>query len=182
MAVRQSTKEGFTLIEILVVVSVVTLLSSFVILYSSMGRSQIALSVEAAKIAQLITRARSLSISTYTQSGSSCGYGVNINYSVGSYSLFKYGTPQNCAINYVNVSDASYSEEESYRLSSSLVFDGTHADSMQYVFFLPPDPITSIWTSAGKVTNGSDAAVYIKTKNGNSASKVMVGAGGQVSF
>src|SRR5438105_773284 len=65
---KGGSRSGFTLIELLVSMMITMLLSGFIITYTSGGRAQTTLYVEQAKLGQLVSRAKSLSISTYNKS------------------------------------------------------------------------------------------------------------------
>ena len=56
---------GFTLIEVLIVIAISAMLAGIAIGYSGVGRNQTALSVEETKISQFILQARTLAIATY---------------------------------------------------------------------------------------------------------------------
>ena len=53
-------RKGFTLIELLMVVAISAMLSAMAISYSNVSKNQITLSVETAKLAQTILRAKDL--------------------------------------------------------------------------------------------------------------------------
>ena len=91
-------RNGFTLIEMLVVIAVMALLSGLAIVYSHVGQNQVALSVESAKVAQLILEAKDLSVATYSDKKNTCGYGVHFDYSTNRYSLFEYDLPSGQSI------------------------------------------------------------------------------------
>src|SRR3989344_3199887 len=83
-------RRAFTLIEILVVISVITMLSAFVLTYNATSRNQVALRIEQAELVQTISRAKSLALATYNKPEVPCGYGVYINYSENNYAIFSY--------------------------------------------------------------------------------------------
>lgn len=89
-------RRGFTLVEMLVVIGITTLFAAMAIGYSHVGENENALTVETAKIAEMILQARELALATYGGSVASggtdnaCGFGVHIDYSNQTYSLFAY--------------------------------------------------------------------------------------------
>ncbi len=74
---------GFTLIELMVTVSLTVLFTAFAATSNRSTNNQIALYTEQGKIINLIYKARSLAISTYTRTENSedvpCGYGIYLN-------------------------------------------------------------------------------------------------------
>ena len=61
------SKFGFTVVELLIIISVSALLMSMVIFYSRGGEKQIILIREQAKIVNTILRSKSLAIQTFAQ-------------------------------------------------------------------------------------------------------------------
>ena len=178
---RFHDRQGFTLVELLVTVSITALLSSFVIVYTSRGRAQTTLFVEQAKVGQVIIRAKSLAISTYDSATSLCGYGVHFDIPAGTYALFSY-TASHCAqISSIDPTDAAaYAELQRFSLPKALIFEQS-PDSLQDVFFLPPDPTTFVWSGGVLLASGS-GAVRVKTADNVYLRVVQVSTAGQVSF
>jgi len=159
-------KKGFTLIEILIVLAITSVLSGLAIVYSHVGQNQISLSIEESKIAQLILRAKELSIATYTANDATCAYGVQFNLANSSYSLFAYdsATSSGSGIKATCPSVARTSaaidagaigiyEQGSWQLHTaagvSLIDPANLAaseasDTIQDILFYPPDPCTLI--------------------------------------
>ncbi|RJP45623.1 hypothetical protein C4587_00530 [Candidatus Parcubacteria bacterium] len=172
-------RTGLSLIELLVTISLTTLLSSLVIAYSNIGRRQVTLSVEASKIAQTVLRAKALAISTYNQPIVPCGYGVEVDYALNTYALYSYDAPSCSSI--ASVNPVQKMQIERSGLSPGLVFE-LRPDSLRDVIFLPPDPRTLLSVDpAGSFTN-SPAVVYMKTVDGLASAAVTVNVNGQVTF
>jgi prepilin-type N-terminal cleavage/methylation domain-containing protein len=99
MTKKKSSRAAFTLVEMLVVIGISTLVSAAAILYSNVGQNEVALTVETAKVAQLVLQARELALDTYTGTVTSttrpCGYGVHFDFDSNpqTYSLFAYMVP-----------------------------------------------------------------------------------------
>jgi prepilin-type N-terminal cleavage/methylation domain-containing protein len=73
-------KKGFTLIELVVVIGILSLLSASLITYSRAGEKQIVFFKEQSVLTGIVFRAKNLAISTYGRNGAdSCGYGIHFN-------------------------------------------------------------------------------------------------------
>lgn len=159
-----NNKKGFTLIEILIVLAITAVLSSFAIVYTHVGQNQISLSIEESKVAQLILEARELSIATYSSNNNTCAYGVAFNYASSTYSLFAYnaaatsseyiGRPicPSLASTSKNIDLNAMQEYQpgSWQVHTAqgvkLVNGGAASDTIQYILFYPPDPCTLVST------------------------------------
>ncbi len=92
----QRSRRGFTLVEMLVVIGITTLFAAMAIGYSHVGENENALTVETAKVAELILQARELALDTYGGSlvsggtQNACAFGVRFDYTNQTYSLFAY--------------------------------------------------------------------------------------------
>ena len=159
------------MIEILVVVAITALLSSLAIIYTHIGQNQISLSIEESKVAQLILEAKELSVATYSENGTTCGYGVEFNYAdpIGNstYSLFAYnaaasssqpgGRPicptiasTSAAIDTDAIQEYTDGNWQIHPAQGVELVDPASAasDTIQYVLFYPPDPCTLISTDS----------------------------------
>ena len=130
-------ESGFSLLEILVVLGVMTMLSTVVFSYGRSGENQIILFQEQAKMVSAILRSKNLAIQTYLDEESICGYGVHIDLSKNRLIIFK-DKFESC-----NDSDNRYSgDNEDFEIIdlherlSALESDFTD------VLFIPPDPQT----------------------------------------
>ncbi len=74
----------------IVVIGVTVVLTSIVFVFGNPARQQVALSVEQARLSQIILRAKSLAVATFNQPPVPCGYGVAIDYDNNKYSIFSY--------------------------------------------------------------------------------------------
>ncbi len=81
---------GFTISEMIVVIGVSVVLTSIVFVFGNPARQQVALSVEQARLSQIILRAKSLAVATFNQPPVPCGYGVAVDYTNNKYSIFSY--------------------------------------------------------------------------------------------
>jgi prepilin-type N-terminal cleavage/methylation domain-containing protein len=189
-------RNGFTLVEILVVLGISALLSGMAIAYSNVSRNATALTVEEAKISQFILRAKSLAIATYGgtfTSGSPvfCGYGVTFNLGATpqTYSIFAYSpvtAPTACPTG-SSISSISSAQEIQYSSGSWHVplTNGvrllSQADSLVTILFYPPDP--RIFLSHDNASFVSaPLKVHLQTTDGNNSANLSINAGGQILF
>jgi|GEM_PF-709086 prepilin-type N-terminal cleavage/methylation domain-containing protein len=203
-------RNGFTLIEILVVLAITALLSSLAIIYTHVGQNQVSLSVEESKVAQFILEAKELSIATYSTSKTTCAYGVQFNYASSTYSIFQYNTavptgptgrpicPSIASTSAAGVVSGAISiyEQGSWHVHTA---DGvtlikptsTASYGIYDVLFYPPDPCTLV--SLDGTTFVSDCAgggagpldtgyVRLSTVDGSDSRTISVNSAGQVSL
>jgi type II secretory pathway pseudopilin PulG len=181
---------AFTVIELLVVVAISAMLSTLAILYSSIGRNQISLTVEESKIAQFILQAKALSIATYTNSSDVCGYGVRIDVADQTYSIFAYSPvgsppcPSVAGITGISSSDEAPAAQGTWQVPvSSGVQLTSDIDSLAAVMFYPPDP--DVFLSEDNATFDAPAKtlhIYLRTVDGKNSATISVNPEGQVSF
>lgn len=185
---------GFTLIELIVFIAISAVLSSLAITYSNVGRNQVALSLEAAKISQFILQAKELAIATYGTS-SSCGFGVVFNFlsNPQTYSVFAYSPagapPCPAAANVTNIKSNDIKEYTPGTWGVSvaqgvLLTSDQFADGLGAVLFYPPVP--SVFLSRDKQAQygftNAISNIYLKTTDGQNSLTLSVNPQGQVSF
>jgi len=185
------------MIELLVVLSVTTLLTIFMILWGRSSREQTVLYIERAQLVQVLTRAKEMAISTSKGGpGSTCGYGVNFNYELQSYALFQVlGTSRSACLRSLQnpvaflyearggTSNLTYIEKESFKIRpGAVIVSAVLSESpLQDIFFAPPDPRTLIWTTDGVVQ--TEAQIHMQTADGSFIPPpVAVNAFGQISL
>lgn len=179
------SRNGFTLIELIVVLGITALLSSILISYNSTSRQQLALYAEQIKFVETILRAKALSLSPSIQSSSGvCGYGVQIDYTAMNYSLFRCGMPKetDCqSIDSINV--CSRTIISTLDMNNNVKFitqDGT--PRLDEILFIPPDPKTLV-VSGGAVVNSGNASVIIQTQNESlKSAPISVNSAGLIDF
>jgi prepilin-type N-terminal cleavage/methylation domain-containing protein len=182
--------KGFTVVELIVTIGVIAVLASYLILYNKNSQAQIILSLEQAKLVDALNTAKSLTLSTYIENVSSCGYGVYINYSNNSYEIFRYGQPPNCgaiASSSINSTDPSYTKIKITNLPKEVVFDISGNNKLDAMFFIPPDPKILIWRdgSPNPITENAqnyEAYIYLKTKDNSMSKTIKINVAGQISF
>lgn len=209
---KKFARAAFTAVELLVVLAITALFSAFAITYSSIGRNEVSLTVEASKISQFILQAKELAITTYTSSGSlSCGYGVTIDMAATpqTYSIFSYD-PQGNDVNGVPITtcqqvaasdiytrtipniDANGNDEEQPYTPGTWkvpISNGVQIvpepDSLITVLFYPPDP-TVLLNKSGDGSNfdpaASTLAVHLRTVDMKNTAEITISPLGQVSI
>jgi prepilin-type N-terminal cleavage/methylation domain-containing protein len=87
---RLFTKDGFTLIEMMIVVAITATLAGMVVYANHSGGDQILLFTEQAKVVGLLNRARAYSLEKKVIGGSNiCGFGVRFTKDTGTLVIFK---------------------------------------------------------------------------------------------
>lgn len=176
-----SKDAGFTTIEILVVISVLTILSGILILYSRTSENQIALLKEQAKIVNTFIRARALASETFASEDTPkpCGYGVFLSLTGRSVTIFRdmpdLNTPDDCTS-----ADKRFTEDDPEEVFEAFVLDERVSvdlgdTSFVEVIFIPPDPQTIL-------NNGSltDANIVITPIEGTGSLGVRINDAGQI--
>ncbi len=176
-------RKGFTLVELLVTVGVTALLASYMILYGSVSRQQVSLSVETAKLAQVVSRAKSLSISTFNSENALCGYGVFFDYVDQKYYLRSYELKPDCesALRGDPVQLGVTYTLEAYSLVPEVSIRNASSNSLTDVIFIPPDPKT-VTNIDGIVSSRASGAVYLRTADGQLQRVINVNSSGQITF
>jgi len=185
-----SSQKGFTLVEILVTVSVMAMLSSALVLHNRSNQSQLVLYREQAKIINTILRAKSLALNTYDTAGAPCAYGVHFGKdSKGNweYRIFQdldaNSEKTGCSTDGLKA-DNKYSGGESpnsedldlpivEKLSSGIKF--SEPLGFTDIVFIPPDP-TAVITPIP----ADDSAVLVITSSNRDSKKVKINLFGQV--
>jgi len=83
-------KAGFTVLEMMVVISIMILLSSVLILYSRTGENQIVLFRDQSRLITGLNRAKSLGIQSLDVSNSFCAFGVHLSKAENAFLIFRF--------------------------------------------------------------------------------------------
>ena len=165
---------GFTVVELLIIISVSALLMSMVIFYSRGGEKQIILLREQAKLVSTILRSKSLAIQTFAQPGRACGYGVHFiqNGPGGAGYILFNDLADNCS-----TSDRRYSGEaedsEKFLLDGLLKFIQPVPED---ILFIPPDPQVVL------IPDQLEAIITIASLDEQLSAKIKITNAGQVTI
>lgn len=180
----------------LVVIGVTALIAGTMITYSYSSRIRTELFVEQAKIAQLVSRAKSLAITTFVVNNRlPCGYGVHFDYSSGIERVELYRYDSYVDVNgfdacdpldrdVVGVTEPSRRfvfENESYAMKGNARISpaSTGGDGLADVIFLPPRPQARLFWRDPAYSN-SEGEINIRA--GSETLSIFINSAGQISF
>lgn len=172
-------RRGFSVIEMLVVMSILVVLSSFLILYNRTGELQIILLREQAQLISTVIRAKSLALNTLIEDVPACGYGVHIEVST-SATPSKYFVYRDKAIN-------CRTSDRIYAAASDEIVDGTEVVlpkqvvfgdiGVRDIMFVPPEPEAFLDGSQAL----AEADIVMTSNDGKTKATVTVNNAGQIS-
>ena len=183
--------KGLTLTEILVTIAIIIILSGLVIANSGAGKSQLALSRSANKLAQDLRKAQEMAMSAKecpekcpigTENICDCAgvvpdrYGIGFNANSNNYFLF---ADRNNNGNYQEVPDVKIETmyvEKGVSITELLTAPPPNSPNQVYVSFKPPDPLTEI-----RDPGVPRLTVEIILKAGEQIRKVIVNEAGLIS-
>jgi len=183
--------KGLTLTEILVTIAIIIILSGLIIANSGAGKSQLALSRSANKLAQDIRRAQEMAMSAKecpekcpigTENICDCAgvvpfrYGIEFNVNSDNYFLF---ADLNNNGSYQDVPDVEIETvyvEKGVNITELLTAPPPSSRNKVYVSFKPPDPFTEILDPGVP-----RSTVEITLKAGEQIRKVIVNEAGLIS-
>ena len=203
----RASRAAFTLVEMLVVIGITALVSAAAIMYSNVGQNEVALTVETAKIAQLVLQARELALDTYSGTGGACAYGVHFDLTSvpQTYSLFAFapgGGPCPSAATVASTTALSSAVMVQYEPSSWHLQPGqgvrlfARGDAgipsscqniLTDVLFYPPVPATLISLASNPNETFSSptpsvSSICLQTVDGKNAAVITLNPAGQVNF
>ncbi len=142
-------RKGFTLIEIVVVIGIISILSSMMLGYSQRNSKQVLLATTQAKLASIFARAKFLSIQSFFYSGPRneiiCGHGVGIDVNGERVFIFQDiidgGLCPSDPESYVFDSGDRVLDGELNQLQLAGRAVGIERTDSDYVIFIPPEPV-----------------------------------------
>src|SRR3989344_9414857 len=139
--------KGFTLIELIIVIGIVGVLTGGLAFYSRSAERQIILFRDQAKIVEALLRAKSLSISTYSDADAPCGYGVSFDQLLlnKTFIIFKDLAVNLDCFDADNVYSGNYSCDkisdleciEKFTLDKTIEFSNL---GLRDIVYIPPNP------------------------------------------
>lgn len=166
-------KEGFTLIETLIVIAVTAILSTIFIAYSNSSNGQLPLYTSQAQVIGVLQHAKSLALDKYTTGPggtTTCAFGVNFSTSTGAYFIYAAATTSaTCTgmTDYTWGGSASNYQIQALQLDSRLVFASSTPKDL---YFVPP-----------YFVDDATGTVLIVNKQNGTAAAIEVDAGGSIS-
>jgi prepilin-type N-terminal cleavage/methylation domain-containing protein len=183
---KSRNSRGFTLIEVLVVISLTAILTGILLGYNRESGKQLLLTRDQAKLVNLITRSKYLSTSTFLEGAlpanptdpKTCGYGVHVEKTSGEAFIFKE-VALNCSSsdNRYSSGDVRLSGELNFVKLDSRVLQFAPTTTLNDVVFIPPDPLIVI--NGDKLV--TEAVLAVETKDGLSKVLVKVNNAGRIS-
>ncbi len=176
---KLKARAGFTILEMLVVISVMTTLSGILVIYSRTSENQILLFKEQAKIIAAFFRAKTLASQTFFETDPRpCAYGVALAGT--EFHIFKdlpdSASPDDCATANKQFDGITSSEVfEVIPLDDRLELSSAET-SFDEVLFTPPDPTTLLNRNPAVAA----AQVVVKVPGGNSGLGVKINDAGQI--
>ncbi len=149
---------GFTMVELLVVMFVISLLAALSLAGYHNGQKRYVLSQDSQRLMASLRKVQNMAMSGVDIEGQYCGYGIFVDKNDNLYIIYGDKVPANCG-NTNNKYDASDEIIETINLTQGIVFeDITPLPPKLDIFFKPPNPTTYI---NGKDTVGVSGTVTL---------------------
>lgn len=153
---NRSDKKAFTIVELLIVISIAVVLFSGLVFYSRGAERQLILFKEQMKIITALQKAKTLAIAAFNESQTTCGYGVNFDKANNKMAIFKelpaLGS-DNCETG-DNIYMPAGELYEEIKLDGKIVKFGNLINSGGGIFsdvvFISPEPTTIIDNSGNE--------------------------------
>lgn len=138
-------KKGFTIIELVIVIGIISILSIIIIPSYHAGQNQFALQRSAHKLAQDLRKAQEMAMSSNEISGKNpTGYGIDFKKSRSNYYILFANLNSNTQ------RDGSDQDLETIELESKIIISDLSPSNNFSILFSPPDPITWVNNSSSK--------------------------------
>lgn len=174
--------EGFTLVEMLVVLSVTALLMSLIVGLNKTGQRQVFLFREKSLMVANFNRIKAVALQTYLQPNRPCGFGIHVESASNRYVLFEDRalTPGDCGVASANrrydsgeeLIEGGIVQEYAIATSSVMIQSANFTD----IVYVPPEPRVYIDYPAG----ASTGVIILQTVDGSTQITVQVNDAGQI--
>ncbi len=171
--------KAFTLIEILVVVSIMTMLSGFMIVYTRGSENQIKILKDKAVFIGALSRARSLALRTFTSADVKvCGYGLYIIDEAQLVLWRDLSSSLSCADANRIYDGISENFENPITLSKGISFmNQSDSNFLKSMLFIPPNPEV---ISFPVIFPNEQFKIVLGTADGKSLAEMRISKSGQV--
>lgn len=169
---KRSSERGFTIIELMTVVIIITVLTLISIANYHKGNLQVVLDMQANQFAQDVRRAQEWAMAAHQIGGSSfAGYGVHISAGIsGVYDIFT----DNVANGYFDGGDAV---RQTANLDGKIEMVSGDSNPVSIVF-LPPNPTTDI--SNDSATQLATSTIIFRLKGTSAVRHVTINRAGLI--
>lgn len=177
-AIRSSQEVGFTLIEVIITLTIMSILSSILIVYTRSSELQIKILKDKASFIGALYHARSLATNTFQGEGRVCGYGI---YIVDDRHYITWS--DKAGVDGCKSANKKYDEpgemiENVHEFSAGVLLRNFgEQDFLRSILFVPPDP--TIVTVPEK-TPGGQFRLILGSRDGQSIATIGVNKFGQV--
>ena len=169
-----NSRRAFTLIEMLIIISILTFLISVLVLYNRTGERQLILLREKANLISVILRAKSLSLNTFVENEPTCGYGVAFE----EKSFFIYKDLSSDCRNtdrvYSGLAFGEKLDNEVHSLDSALKF---YRLDIHDILFVPPNP--RVYLDGGQFLE--EVQIGLSSADENLKVNILINNAGQIS-
>ncbi len=196
--VKQSHKgAGFTVLEMIVVLSIVIILTAILVVYTRDSEKQIIFFKEQSVLVAALLRAKSFAIETFQptqQPGLGlptekvCGWGVYFNKQDQNYIVFRDLAPAtDCTEADSHYTSTQNEEFETFSFNQSIGFDcfyssasscDSSVDDEVSAVFIPPEPKVAFYPDS----TASDLIIVLSLKDGSRESTIRINKAGQISY
>lgn len=169
-------ESGFTITEMLVVISIIALLSSLALSYNKASERQIRLFRDQSTIVSVLNRAKSLSLQRFNEQAeggiSICAVGVRFPDSKNFHIFQDLVDPETETCDDSNLSYDSGEDVESFSLGDQIQFYGDAASGLE-ILFIPPH--LGVTTTAAFPAN-----IGVRTTDQGISTEISVSGAGQI--
>ena len=172
-------KNGFTIVELLIVFAIIAFLSTGLVFYSRSGERQIILFREQTKVVSSIIKAKSLALATFGDNLAPCGYGAHFE-APNKIIVFKEMPVEANDLSCVSI-DGVYTAANSAEKQEEILLDKTIKFGelqLRDILFIPPDPFIVIDNNFLK----AEALIKIETIDGKFEKIIKVTNSGQITI